>query len=183
MISGNHWWRVLSFCRISHIDQKTCAFDLCKLLHMIWINWYIRTEKTYIWLPYVVLTLMFDSNVWPNSAPLRDITFRNSIYPEFDLSRSLKAKCHGTTGLHIYSFLLMFNSNILFNSALFQNIRLWNLSYLDFHLSKSNMMVPLALDIYDFLLVFNSNIRPHWAPVTKQEAQKHANSSMQMTSV
>ena len=74
--------------------------------------------------PYVVFTLTFNSNLWPNSAFSRDIRLRNFSNPKFDLSRSLKVKCHGTTELPIYSFLLMFNSNICRNSASFQDIRL-----------------------------------------------------------
>ncbi len=74
--------------------------------------------------PYVVFTLIFNSNIWPNPALLGAIRLQNVIDPEFDLSRSLKVKCHGTTGLPINSFLLMFNSNTGPNSAPFQDIRL-----------------------------------------------------------
>ena len=72
--------------------------------------------------PHVVFTLMFNSNIWLNSAPLQDIKLRNFNDPEFDLTRSLKVKCHGTTGLPIYSFLLMFNGTIWLSSAPFQDI-------------------------------------------------------------
>ncbi len=34
---------------LPHIYQNTCVVDLCKVVHMIWINCYVRTEnKTYI---------------------------------------------------------------------------------------------------------------------------------------
>ena len=37
--------------------------------------------------------LMFNSNMWPNSAPLQDMRLRNLSDLEFDLSTSLKVKC------------------------------------------------------------------------------------------
>ena len=73
--------------------------------------------------PHVVFTLMFSSNISPNLAPLRHIKLRNFTDPEFNLSMSLKVKCHGTTELSLYSFLLMFNSNMSPNRAPFQDIR------------------------------------------------------------
>ncbi len=56
--------------------------------------------------------LMVNCNLWPNSAPLRVIRHYNLSDPEFDLSRSLKVKCHGVIGLIIYGFLLFVDSNI-----------------------------------------------------------------------
>ncbi len=67
---------------------------------------------------------MFNSNMWPNSAPLQDMRLRNLSDLEFDLSRSLKVKCYDVIGLSLYAFLLMFNSNICPNSAPLQDIRL-----------------------------------------------------------
>ncbi len=60
---------------------------------------------------------MFNSNIWPNSVDLRDISLRNLSDLNIDLSRSLKVKRDGVIGLSIYVFLLMFNSNIWPNSA------------------------------------------------------------------
>ncbi len=78
---------------------------------------------------------MFNSNIWPNSAPLQDIRLQNLSDLEFYLLRSLKVKCDGVIGLPIYAFL--FNSNLWPISALLQDIRLSNLSDLDFDLSRS----------------------------------------------
>ncbi len=55
---------------------------------------------------------MFNSNIWPNSAPLQDIRLQNVSDLEFDLSRALKVKCDIVIGLNTYAFLLMFNINI-----------------------------------------------------------------------
>ncbi len=76
--------------------------------------------------------LMFNANIGPNEAHLRDIRLGNLGDLEFDLSRSLKVRCEGAIGLPIYVFLLMFNRNIGPNQALLQHIRLQNLSDLDF---------------------------------------------------
>ena len=54
---------------------------------------------------------MFDSSIWPISAPLQDIMLRSVSDPDFDLSRSLKVKCDGVIRLSIYAFLLIFMSN------------------------------------------------------------------------
>ncbi len=51
---------------------------------------------------------MFNSNIWPNSAPLQDIRLQNLSDLEFDLSRSLKVKCDDVIGLAIYGFLLTY---------------------------------------------------------------------------
>ncbi len=59
-----------------------------------------------------------------------------SEWPDIDLSRSPKVKCHGVIGLAIYASLLMVNSNIGPDLAPLV-IRLWNLDDLDFHLSRS----------------------------------------------
>ncbi len=53
---------------------------------------------------------MFNSNMGPNYAPLRDIRLQNVGDVDFYPSRSLKVKCDGAIGLTIYGFLLMFNS-------------------------------------------------------------------------
>ncbi len=50
---------------------------------------------------------MFNSNIWPNSAPLQDIRLQNLSDLEFDLSRSLKVKCDDVIGLVIHGFLLI----------------------------------------------------------------------------
>ncbi len=54
---------------------------------------------------------MFNSNIGPNYAHLRDTRLQKVSDLEFHLPRSLKVKCKSATGLPIYGFLLMFNSN------------------------------------------------------------------------
>ncbi len=39
----------------------------------------------------MVSLLMFNGNIWPNSAPLQDISFQNLSDLDIDLSRSLKS--------------------------------------------------------------------------------------------
>ena len=51
--------------------------------------------------------LMFNSNMWPNSAPLQDIRLRSLSDLKFDLSRSLKVACDGIIGFSIYRFLFI----------------------------------------------------------------------------
>ncbi len=51
---------------------------------------------------------MFNSNIWPISAPLEDIRLQNLKDLEFDLSRSLKVKCDDVIGLAIHGFLLTY---------------------------------------------------------------------------
>ncbi len=68
---------------------------------------------------------LFDYNIWPNSALLRDIRLRNMSHPEFDLSRSPRVKCDSVFGLAIYAFSLMFNSIIWPNYALLHDKRGW----------------------------------------------------------
>ena len=60
-----------------------------------------------IGLPIYAFLLMFNRNIWPNSAPLQDIRFRNQSDLEFDLSRSLNVKCDDVIGLAIHGFLLI----------------------------------------------------------------------------
>ena len=67
---------------------------------------------------------MGNSNIRPNSAPLRDIRLRNLSDLDFDLSRSLKVQTDDTIRLAIYGFLLMVSSKIGPNLALLQDIRL-----------------------------------------------------------
>ena len=65
---------------------------------------------------------MFNSNIWPNLDPLRDIKFQNLGDLDCDLSRSLRVKSDGAIGLNIYGFLLMLNSNIWHIMAPLQDI-------------------------------------------------------------
>ncbi len=51
---------------------------------------------------------MFNSNMWPNSAPLQDIRLRNLGDLEFDLYRLLKVKCDDVIGLAIRSVVLIY---------------------------------------------------------------------------
>ena len=41
---------------------------------------------------------MFKSNIWPYSAPLRDMALQHLSDLEFDLSRSLRVKCYSVIG-------------------------------------------------------------------------------------
>ncbi len=86
---------------------------------------------------YAVL-LMFNSNLWPNSAPSQNIRARNLSDLDLDLIQSLKVKCDSVIGLPIYVFLLMFKNNIWPNSASLQYFRLQNLSDIEFDLSRSH---------------------------------------------
>ncbi len=102
---------------------------------------------------------MFNSNIWPNSAPLQDIRLQNLSNLAFDLSRSLKVKCDSVIELPIYAFLLMFNSNTWSNSAPLQDIRLRNLSDLEFDLSRSLKVKcddVIGLTIHGFLLTYTA---------------------------
>ena len=77
---------------------------------------------------------MVNSNIGPNSAPLRDIRLWN--LSDLDLSKSLKVKSDGVIGLAIYAFLFMVNSNTEPNLAPLRDM-VWNVSDPDFDLSKS----------------------------------------------
>ncbi len=115
--------------------------------------------------------LMFNSNLWRNSAPLQDIRLRNLSDLEFDLSMSLNGKCDSVIGLLIYAFLLMFNSNIWCISARLQDIYMASkscqvlcqvllsssLRELDFDLSRSLKIKcdgVIGLSTYGFLLMY-----------------------------
>ncbi len=75
-------------------------FDLSRLLK-------VKCDDV-IGLSLYAYLLMFNSNIWPNSAPLQDIRLRNLSDLEFDLSRSLNVKCYDVIGLAIYGFLLIY---------------------------------------------------------------------------
>ncbi len=75
----------------------------------------------------------------------------------FDLPRSLKAKCDSVIGLPIYAFLLMFNSHISPNYAALQDIRLSNLSDRDFELSRPLKVEcdgVIGFSIYGLLFIY-----------------------------
>ncbi len=82
-------------------------------------------------LPIYDSLLVFNSNIWPNSAALQDISVSNLSDIDIDLSRSLKAKCDSVIGLPIDGFQLMFNSNLWPNSAPLRDISFQNLSDLE----------------------------------------------------
>ena len=69
-----------------------------------------------IGLPIYDFLLMFNSNIGPNWALMRDIRLRNFGDLDFDLSRSLKVKSNGAPRLPIYDFLSVSNSNYMPNS-------------------------------------------------------------------
>ncbi len=109
---------------------------------------------------------MVDSNIGPNSAPLRDISYCNPSDLDFDLSGSLKGKSDDVIELARYGFPLMINSKIGPNSAPLRDIRHWNLSDLDFDLSRSLKIKTdsvIGLIIYGFLLMVSSNTEPNSA--------------------
>ncbi len=110
---------------------------------------------------YHVLSV-FNSNIWPNSAALQNISLWNPNDLATDLSRSFKVKCDSVIGLPIYAFLLRLNSNIWPNSAPLQDTKLRNLSDLTLTFqchSRSNVMVSFD-SIYGFLLIYISNCMP-----------------------
>ena len=94
--------------------------------------------QSHQWTSDTFFLLMFSSNTWPYSAPLRDISF------------------HQWTPCD--AFLLLFNSNIWLNSTFLNDIRLQSLSDIGFDLSRSLKAIcdgAFGLTICDFLLVFN----------------------------
>ena len=73
---------------------------------------------------------MFNSNIGPNLALLRDISLQNLCDLDFELNSD------GGSGLTIYGFLSMCNSYIGPNVALLRDMSLQNLGDLEFNLSK-----------------------------------------------
>ncbi len=64
-----------------------------------------------IGLPIYDFLMVFNFNIWPNSAPLQDIDLHNLSDLDIDLSRTLKVKCDCVIGLPIYALILMVNNN------------------------------------------------------------------------
>ena len=56
-----------------------------------------------IGLPIYGFLLMFNSNIWPNSAPLLDISFQNLVDLDINLSRSLRSNVIVSTASFLYS--------------------------------------------------------------------------------
>ncbi len=54
--------------------------------------------------------LMFNSNLWPNSAPLQHIRLRHLSDLEFDLTKPLKVKIDDVIGNTIHGFLLTYKA-------------------------------------------------------------------------
>ena len=110
--------------------------------------------------PYGLL-LLFNSNIWPISAPLRDIRLQSLSDLNFDLSRSLKVKCDSVIAFCIYAFLLMINSNIILvwpNTGPLQDIRLRNLSDLGIDLWRTLKIKcddVIGLSIHGFLMIYD----------------------------
>ena len=67
--------------------------------------------------------LLSDSNIWLNSAHLRDIKFKNLSDHDIDISMSLKVKCDGSIEPSVYDFLLEFIGNTWPNSFTLRNKR------------------------------------------------------------
>ncbi len=80
---------------------------------------------------------MFNSNIRPTVALLKDTAIPYASELPFNLSRLLKVKPHCAIGLPTHNFLLVCNSNIELNSAPLRDIRLQNLSELQYDLSRS----------------------------------------------
>ncbi len=77
---------------------------------------------------------MFNSNVWPNSAPLRDTKPRNLSDLDFDLSMSFKVKCD-------------FSVNIWFPIGICSN-----------YMSISHRLAPIATqNVFSYLLPLRPN--------------------------
>ncbi len=116
----------------------------------------------WFWTPHIwfAIGVKIITNIWPNSATLRDISLWYLSDLDIDLSRSLKVKCDSVIGLPIFDFLLMFNSNIWPETAPLRDIRLRSLSDLEFDFSRSLKVKcdsVIGLPIYAFLLMFNTN--------------------------
>ena len=86
--------RYISFQNMSDLDTR--PFKVTQ------VKFYCRNG-----LSIYAFLLMFNSNIWPKSAPLQEVKLRNLSDLDFDLSRSLKIKCDGLIGLSIYGFLLI----------------------------------------------------------------------------
>ncbi len=56
--------------------------------------------------------MLFTSNMWPSSAPVRDISFPNFSDIDFDLSTSLKVNVIMVPLDSAYDLILEFHSNI-----------------------------------------------------------------------
>ena len=98
-------------------------------------------------LPIYAFLVMFNSNIWPNSAPLRHIKLQN--LSDFDLSRSLWMKCDSVIGPPPpppkYAFLLMFNINTWPNFAPLRDMGLLNF------LKRKVISLPNLSDLYIYL--------------------------------
>ncbi len=80
---------------------------------------------------------MFNSNIWHNSASLRDILLRNLSDLDIDLSRSSVRSNVIAQMDFAYMLPIKVNSNTWSNLAPLQHISLQNLDDLDFDLSRS----------------------------------------------
>ncbi len=131
-------------------------------------------------LPIHTFLLIFNSNIWPYSVPLRDIMLRNLRDLDSDLSRSLRSNVICTNGLPTYVFLLMLNSNIWTNIAVTRyNASKSEWSWLEIDLDlkfqchwRSHVRV-FGHPIYGFLMFirFISNIWPNSAPLWDVSSQ------------
>ena len=84
-----------------------------------------------IGLPIYAFLFMFNSNIRPNSAPLRDVRFQNLGDLDIDLSRSLRSNVIIPMDSPYYAFLLIFNGVIWPTSSPLQDAKIRNLSDLD----------------------------------------------------
>ncbi len=73
----------------------------------VWRSLKVKCDDV-IGLSLYAFLLMFNSNMWPNSAPLQDIRLWNLSDLEFDLWRSLKVKYDSVIGISIYALLLIY---------------------------------------------------------------------------
>ncbi len=108
---------------------------------------------------------MFNNNIWPNSAPLRDISIQSLSDLDIDLSRSLGSNV-------IASMASSYNISLV---APLRDIRLRNLSDLHFDFSRSLKVIyhsVIGLPIYAFLLIFNNNIWPKLSSFSRYRLSK-----------
>ena len=114
--------------------------------------------------PVYDFLLVFNSNIWPNSAAVRDISLWCPSELDIDLSRSLRVKCDSVIGLPICGFYLCLIVTYGLTLPLLQDHlrKLQSLSDLDFDRSRSLKVKcdgVIGLSIYGFLLIYINNHR------------------------
>ncbi len=141
-------------------DIQLLSITTGKCTHSVQLLYHSKSERPWLWpfkspkvkldFPYMVFLFMFNSNIWPNLAPLRDIRLQNLSDHYFDLSRSLKVNVMVLLdSSYMWFVLLMFNSNIWPILAPLRDKRLQNLRDLTFQgHSRSSLTVQLVSHIW-----------------------------------